>query len=68
MSFYRIVSNEGIDLGTYEGNTPTEALDAMARDAGYKSQKDAVSSGIEPFFGTITEESHDQRRDTGAGE
>lgn len=39
----------GINLGTYEGATKTEALDAYARDAGYKSFADACeATGDDP--------------------
>jgi hypothetical protein len=37
MSTYAISSAAGIDLGTYAGNGPVEALDALAREAGYRS-------------------------------
>jgi hypothetical protein len=32
----------GMDLGVYEGDTPEEALDALARDAGYRDYSDAL--------------------------
>ena len=36
MSKYLITnSRSGMDLGVYKGDTEEEALDAMARDAGY---------------------------------
>lgn len=36
MAVYRIADNiSGTILGDYEGDTPDDALDAMARDAGY---------------------------------
>jgi hypothetical protein len=37
MSTYRIVSIDGIDFGTYEGLCEVDALDAMAREAGYQN-------------------------------
>lgn len=38
MSKYLITNtHSGAELGVYEGNTEAEALDAMARDAGYSS-------------------------------
>lgn len=46
MTKYRITSEAGVNLGTYEGETEQDALDAMARDAGYKSQEDAIDQGF----------------------
>jgi hypothetical protein len=56
MTTYRIVSIDGIDFGHYSAESPLAALDALARDAGYASQADAVAQGITPFTGTVTEE------------
>lgn len=42
MTIYQIENTRsGIILGTYEANTEAEALDAMARDAGYASYIEA---------------------------
>ena len=35
MTTYDITSKSGATMGTYEGETPAEALAAMHRDAGY---------------------------------
>jgi hypothetical protein len=38
---YRIINRRsGLDLGTYQGRTESEALEAMARDAGYPSYRE----------------------------
>ncbi len=39
-------------MGTYTAETPAEALDAMAQDAGYASQADAAAQGM-AFTGTV---------------
>lgn len=54
MTSYQITSSAGVDMGIYEGETPADALDAMARDAGYKSQADAAAVAG-PFTGTVVE-------------
>ena len=38
---FHIESTAGVDMGVYEGETEAEALDAMARDAGYADYADA---------------------------
>lgn len=54
-SYFKIVSAAGVDLGTYAAASKKAALDAMARDAGYKSQADTIRQGVAPFAGTVTE-------------
>lgn len=51
---YRITSRTGVDLGTYEGETAAEALDAMAQDAGYQSYRHAC--GLYPAIATYHSE------------
>jgi hypothetical protein len=55
MSFYRITSSQGVEMGIYEGGTQAEALDAMARACGYLSEADATEVVGEAFEGTIVE-------------
>lgn len=41
MATYNICNKcSGVDLGDYEGETRAQALDAMARDAGYEDYED----------------------------
>lgn len=54
MAHFQIVSSAGVEMGTYEADTASEALDAMARDAGYRDQADAASQ-VGAFDGTVTE-------------
>lgn len=43
MKFNIAVITSGADLGAYEGETADEAVEAMAKDAGYKSYRDMCS-------------------------
>lgn len=49
---FRIVSSAGVDMGTYTAETPAEALDSMAQDAGYADAADAADVAG-PFDGTV---------------
>ena len=40
MAKYLITSDAGVVLGEYEGADESEAIDAMARDAGYADRAD----------------------------
>jgi hypothetical protein len=64
---WKIVSSSGVELGTYPGATKRAALDAMARDAGYRSQLDAVRNGIAPFSGDVVESVSTPRGDARRG-
>lgn len=46
---FRVQSNQGIDLGTFDASSAQGALDAMARDAGYESHAAAcATTGEDP--------------------
>ncbi len=45
MTMYTITNaHSGVDLGTYEADSPEAALDAMARDGGYLDYTDACDA------------------------
>jgi len=43
MTTFNIIAN-GTEMGTYEGTDADAAVEAYARDAGYKSASDAATS------------------------
>jgi hypothetical protein len=54
MTKYQITSSAGQDMGVYEADSEQGALDAMARDAGYRDQAEAAEvAGA--FDGTVHE-------------
>ena len=54
MTSYQIISSAGVEMGVSEAATAAEALEEMARDAGYESQADAAAQ-VGPFDGTVRE-------------
>lgn len=56
MSFFQIVSSAGVDMGTFEAPTKEAALEAMARDAGYRDYAHACEvTGSDGHSSTVTE-------------
>ena len=60
MKTFQIISSAGLEIGIYRAETKADALDEMARDAGYKGYTDAckvlsVSADYDDFCGTVKE-------------
>jgi len=55
MKRFRIVSENGMNMGVYQAETPAEALEALAIEAGYTGQTEAEEVTRNTFKGTITE-------------
>ena len=55
MKSFQITSSAGVDLGTYPGAEPIDALNALARDAGYADHVAACEkTGAHPADWTDT--------------
>lgn len=63
MSSYKITSGAGIELGTYVGATKKDALDAMARDAGYRDHADACDVTSDDGADLVVKEMSDENYD-----
>jgi hypothetical protein len=46
MKSYKITSEAGLEMGSYQADSVQEALDHFAQDAGYKSMSDAEIQGF----------------------
>jgi len=55
MKHFQITTATGENMGIFEGETEEGALDAMARDAGYRDQAHVIAIGVSPFVGTVEE-------------
>lgn len=55
MRLYQITSIDGVDMGIWAASSPKEALNNMAREAGYDDQVQAEEATGKPFSGTVTE-------------
>ena len=49
---WRITSEQGVEFGEYPGKSVADALDALARDAGYASQETCMQA-VGPFKGHV---------------
>ena len=56
MKRFQIASTQGANLGTYNGETRKGALDAMAKDAGYRDFADACATTGEDGSDLIVQE------------
>ena len=61
MNEYRIFNKtSGANLGVFEGESPEEAIEAMARDSGYDSQEacaEALGESVETLKPTLSSSS-----------